>query len=93
MTPIFDFEATYCDHYWSVEAPIESPIENHVFNYISSTVRTSIREVIEFAERHLDKMEKEFGVTFDIVIKRNGTSLKYNIRNEYDKLTMILKYS
>jgi hypothetical protein len=94
MKTVFDYEAKYSDNgYWLIEAPIQNPYMVGVFDYISTCLKYSLQDAMNHAKEHLADMEKTYGVTFGMTVKKRGFSDHYDLKNEYDLLTMVLKYS
>ena len=99
MKKISDIEAWPVDiydvPYWTVQMPVQNPRDIWLFDYINCQGASGIKEVMKLAILHLNTMEANHKVTFGIRIvdKTAGAVDVFDLRNEHDMLTMVLKYS
>jgi hypothetical protein len=96
MEIIFDLEVEYIDwtpeQMWKIEMPNCVGYEARM-KFIHLEFVSTLKEVYDVSIVYLRSMETNRNTTFKMHIKRGDMEDTYDIHNEDDMLTMILKYS
>jgi hypothetical protein len=93
LIPTYDVMPSMIRSGWYIEEPVESPIISGEFDYIRTSSADNLQEVVDKARKYLDYMEHTYQVTFKLRICKDSMTETYDIRNDEDMLTLILKYS